>query len=870
MNILSPCRRNERMRTIKGYLAATFAFPAIFCTTLCAAQDPTLNLVQTVFDDVGGVNGLDSVRAVDFSPDGAHLYAVGNFDDALSAFSINAETGSLTFIEAVVDGVDGVDGLDGAVDLAVTPDGTHIYVVSDGENAVSAFARNPSTGEISFVQALFDDVDGVDGLAGATQVAVSPDGAHVYVTGAEDDAISVFSRDLASGTLSFVEALFDAGSAAQLDDAAGVAVSPDGAQLYVIASSHATPFISVFARDRVSGRLDFTEAEPLNRGSRHVVVSPDGKHVYAGSFPGFHVFERDSETGSLALLEKITLRNGFTSPNGMSMSSDGTSMYSVYFDDEYTRKNEFFYAKIVSVHSRDPVTGTLSLVESINHGEGGERELGTSIRLGVAPNTGYVYVPVPETDTTVTFSHEAGTGAFSLIDQTFDGQGGPHGFVGPDSIAVAPGGNHVYVAGTLDRSIAIFARDAGTGHLAFVEPPVSISGSLLTLAISPDGADVYAAIQEEHFASIVQFNRDPATGLLTSVGSFTQDVGYSLENPSRVIVSPDGQSVYISSRGSTVWVASRDLSTGTLSFVEGHSEYGILDGVNGLAVSPDGNWLYAAAQDANALVVFSRDQSTGLLTLIESAVDGLEGVDGLAGATDVAVSPDGANVYVASKIDDAVAVFGVDEDTGLPVFVEAHFDGACDVTGLGGANSVIVSGDGEFVYVASGIGAASADAIAVFARNPNTGQLTFVEARFDNEEGIDGLDGARGLAVAPGAPHLYVAGFDDNSVTVFEQGAVEIEGRGEEPCDPQDGSPEGEGEGATPEGDGEGTAPEGDGEGIPPEGEGEGIDIVVCAGSPPNSGSIPLPEPGDLAPLLLTAAILTARRRIPYSPRADH
>ena len=136
--------------------------------------------------------------------------------------------------------------------------------------------------------------------------------------------------------------------------------------------------------------------------------------------------------------------------------------------------------------------------------------------------------------------------------------------------------------------------------------------------------------------------------------------------------------------------------------------------------------------------------------------------------------------------------------------------------------------------------------------------MTFVEARFDSEEGIDGLDGARGLAVAPGAPHLYVAGFNDNSIAVFEQGAVEIEGRGEEPCDPLDGSPEGEGEGGSSEGEGEGAAPEGEGATT----DGEGRDIMVCAGSPRKSGSIPLPAPGALAPLLLAAAILTIRRRV--------
>ena len=42
----------------------------------------------------------------------------------------------------------------------------------------------------------------------------------------------------------------------------------------------------------------------------------------------------------------------------------------------------------------------------------------------------------------------------------------------------------------------------------------------------------------------------------------------------------------------------------------------------------------------------------------------------------VAVSPDGAHVYVASLNDHAVAVFARDGTTGALAFVEAQFDGA--------------------------------------------------------------------------------------------------------------------------------------------------------------------------------------------------
>ena len=40
-------------------------------------------------------------------------------------------------------------------------------------------------------------------------MAISPDGSHFYAGGRSDDALAVLSRDEDTGTLSFVEALFD-------------------------------------------------------------------------------------------------------------------------------------------------------------------------------------------------------------------------------------------------------------------------------------------------------------------------------------------------------------------------------------------------------------------------------------------------------------------------------------------------------------------------------------------------------------------------------------------------------------------------------------------------------------------------------------
>src|SRR2546427_135718 len=149
-----------------------------------------------------------------------------------------------------------------------------------------------------------------------------------------------------------------------------------------------------------------------------------------------------------------------------------------------------------------------------------------------------------------------------------------------------------------------------------------------------------------------------------------------------------------------------------------------LGGATGVAVSPDGRNIYAAGEVDDALAVFRRDAATGALTYVQIQRDGYAGgVDGLLGAKAVAISPDGAHVYAAGSLDNAVAVFGRDAATGKLTFIEVQREGQNGVLGLFGAKAVTVSPDGANLYVAGGYD----DALVVFGRNPETGMLAYLQ-----------------------------------------------------------------------------------------------------------------------------------------------
>ena len=95
-------------------------------------------------------------------------------------------------------------------------------------------------------------------------------------------------------------------------------------------------------------------------------------------------------------------------------------------------------------------------------------------------------------------------------------------------------------------------------------------------------------------------------------------------------------------------------------------------GSNAVAISPDGGSLYVAASRSNAIAIFARDAVSGELTQARStagciAVAGAGGCAqavGLEGVNSVAVSPDGRNLYATARGSDSVTVFQRNPSTG--------------------------------------------------------------------------------------------------------------------------------------------------------------------------------------------------------------
>jgi len=96
--------------------------------------------------------------------------------------------------------------MDQASSVAVSPDGSYVYVTSAGSNAINVFNKSISSpdGQLTFVEVIKTGLDGVQGLTSAQSVAVSPDGNNVYAVGNFDDALVTFDRSHVNGTLTYI------------------------------------------------------------------------------------------------------------------------------------------------------------------------------------------------------------------------------------------------------------------------------------------------------------------------------------------------------------------------------------------------------------------------------------------------------------------------------------------------------------------------------------------------------------------------------------------------------------------------------------------------------------------------------------------
>ena len=251
--------------------------------------------------------------------------------------------------------------------MVISPDGRHVYYTAGTSNMVAALQRDPTTGHLTPVP---DDPNtiGDDGCVGdgdpsttstgsggcvaarvllnPTALAISPDGAHVYVGSSTQDAISILQRNGTTGSLTPIvdppgtatheDCLASQATAATnmcvqlsvgrgLDDPIAIVISPDGRFLYTAATDAATEAIGVLGRTPGTGQIQAIGPDPNLATVRGCIAAAGGGGCGQG--------------------------NVMANPSGLALTPDGTILY---------QAGQSGATSGISAHVRNAQTGALS------------------------------------------------------------------------------------------------------------------------------------------------------------------------------------------------------------------------------------------------------------------------------------------------------------------------------------------------------------------------------------------------------------------------------------------------------------------------------------------------------------------------------
>jgi hypothetical protein len=258
---------------------------------------------------------------------------------ALLAACVLAPTASAALWKPVVascatlDGTAGAcadmnDQFSGAWRIAVAPGGRHAYATAYNAGAVHVLDRDAATGALTARPGTAgciaetgppNCVDG-KGLAQAGDIAISPDGLRIYVTGSTG-TVAVFDRDATTGALTqklgTAGCISASGSGGECQvgrafgATGGMVLAPDGEHLYLAGADS----IVVLDRDPTTGAISQPAAtagcvqETVTVGcadgrglgfARQPAISPDGRHLYMPTGNGVAIFDRTPSSGELA------------------------------------------------------------------------------------------------------------------------------------------------------------------------------------------------------------------------------------------------------------------------------------------------------------------------------------------------------------------------------------------------------------------------------------------------------------------------------------------------------------------------------------------------------------------------------------------
>ena len=336
--------------------------------------------------------------------------------------------------------------------------------------------------------------------------------------------------------------------------------------------------------------------------------------VYVGSYTknppgggsnnpvGLSVFRFDPATGALSPVQQVQSAN----PSFVALDPSRRFLYVINEIDDYEGQK----SGSAEAYAIDPDTGMIKLLNRQSLHSPIPAHLAvdpTGHHLVVANYIGgdFVVLPIEADGRLGPVSGEAkdtGSGPNTARQEA------PH----PHSVVFDPAGRFIAAADLGIDKVQVFGLTDGS--LARVsEASVAQGAGPRHIAFDPSGKRFY--VVDELNATVTGFAYDAATGQIGKVLQVisTEPAGYTgPHSTAEIAVHPSGKFLYASNRGHNSIVGYRiDPSTGLLSVI-GFAKQGVNFPRN-FAIDPSGKWLYVANQKGDTIVQFDINPETGEL-----------------------------------------------------------------------------------------------------------------------------------------------------------------------------------------------------------------------------------------------------------------
>lgn len=364
-------------------------------------------------------------------------------------------------------------------------------------------------------------------------------------------------------------------------------------------------------------------------------------------------------------------------------------------------------------YERDTLTGSLTQILAIDTIVSKILEISHNGKYLFLQNNNYIH----------TYERNLQNGQITLVNSTFH--------IHPDSyldIELTSDDAIMAVEGYSD--ISLYNLDTTTGLLSnsqvfsyWWNPSTTTLSGASGMSFTTD--DQYFAVAATYDTAVTIFKKN-SLGLYQVHQAILNNGNYNWDEVYNVLFSQNSQFLYVTSiKGITTfeynsitqnWHFKNNIDNIT-------TPIDWWDRITNIKLSKNEQSLFVLS-NTDELIHYDRNPTTGILSNPTIIKDNINGVDGLNTANDIVVSDDGQNLYITAELDDGLSVFSFDAITKNINFMELHSGDSMNVDGLHKVGLITISPDGRFVYT---LGRNLDVAIAIFERDTISGILTFIQ-----------------------------------------------------------------------------------------------------------------------------------------------